>query len=198
MRLRQPDGDSSCGFAFGVPAEPLSVRGCTMNGRANRWIRAADGLAKEFRSVKTILVAIDDCESTTTASPVMQRVCELARAFSSKVWLLHVVPQSGPLPFNVDRKRVRGEIASELRHEHQFLQRLAQCLRDREIDASALLTEGATSDTILEESQRLDADLVVVGSHGHGLLYRALLDGTGERLLGESECPIMFVPERRP
>jgi nucleotide-binding universal stress UspA family protein len=109
-----------------------------------------------------------------------------------------VVPQSGPLPFNVDRKRVRGEIASELRQEHQFLQRLAQCLRDREIDASALLTEGATTDTILEESQRLDADLVVVGSHGHGLLYRALLDGTGERLLGESACPIMFVPEHRP
>jgi nucleotide-binding universal stress UspA family protein len=148
--------------------------------------------------VKTILVAIDDCESTTTASPVMQRVCELARAFSSNVWLLHVVPQSGPLPFNVDRKRVRGEIASELRHEHQFLQRLAQCLRDREIDASALLTEGATTDSILEESQRLEADLVVVGSHGHGLLYRALLDGTGERLLGESACPVMFVPERRP
>jgi len=145
--------------------------------------------------VKTILVAIDNCESTTTDSPVMQRVCDLARAFSSKVWLLHVVPESAPMPFNVDRKLVRGQIASELRHEHQYLQHLAQCLRDRDIDAHALLREGATSDMILEESKRLDADLVVVGSHGHGLLYRALLDGTGERLLGESACPVMFVPQ---
>ena len=144
--------------------------------------------------MKNILVAIDSCEATTIASPLMVRTLELANAFSSKVWLLHVVPHSRQAPFNIDRKTLRREHASELRHEHEFLQYLAQCLRDRDVDASALLVEGATIKTILKESKRLAIDLVVLGCHGHGLLYGALTDVTDEGLLSKCERPIMFIP----
>lgn len=149
---------------------------------------------KECLPVKNILVAIDDCEATTIKSPLMELVLELAGALSSKVWLLHVVPHPGPIPFNVDRKVLRREAASELHHEHEFLQHLAQCLRDREIEATALLIEGATIHTILEESGRLGADLVMMGCHRHGVLYGALLDVTEEGLLSKCPCPLMFVP----
>jgi hypothetical protein len=97
--------------------------------------------AREHPPVKNILVAIDDCEATTIASPILQRAIELAGAFSSKVWILHVVPHPGEAPFNVDSRLLRREVAAELRHEHGFLQHLAQGLRDRGIDATALLFE---------------------------------------------------------
>ena len=145
--------------------------------------------------MKTILVAIDNIEDTTQTSPVIERTVELAHAFSSKVWLVHVVPRLGTTPFTVPREMLRDEAASELHHEHKSMQHLARILRDRDIDATALLIEGVTVKTILEEADRLDADLIVVGSHSHGLLYRALLDGTGERLLNESRRPLLFVPE---
>jgi nucleotide-binding universal stress UspA family protein len=145
--------------------------------------------------MKTILVAIENIEDTTQASLVIERTMELAHSFSSKVWLLHVVPHLGTTPFTVPREVLRDEAASELHHEHKRMQHLAGILRDRDIDATALLVEGVTVKTILEEADRLDADLIVVGSHSHGLLYRALLDGAGERLLNESTRPILFVPE---
>ena len=145
--------------------------------------------------MKRILVAIDDTEGTGPASPLIQRSVALARAFSSKVWLLHVVPQPGPTPFTVPRELLRSQAASELRHERRSAQQLAHYLRDSGIDASALLVEGTTVKTILREADRLDADLIVVTSHRHGLLYRALLDGAGERLLNKSSRPVMFVPE---
>jgi nucleotide-binding universal stress UspA family protein len=124
----------------------------------------------------------------------MERTLELASAFSSKVWILHIVPHSREAPFNVESKTLRREVAAELRHEHEFLQHLAQCLRDRDIDATALLVEGATIRTILKESDRLDIDLIVLGCHRHGLLYGALMDVTEEGLLSKCTRPIMFVP----
>jgi len=144
--------------------------------------------------VKNILVAIDSCETTTIASPLMERTLELASAFSSKVWILHIVPPSRQAPFNVDDKTFRKEVAAELRHEHVFLQQLAQCLRDRDIEATELLLEGATIKTLLKESERLDVDLIILGCNKHGLLYGAIMDITEEGLLRKCPRPIMFVP----
>jgi nucleotide-binding universal stress UspA family protein len=145
--------------------------------------------------MKNILVAIDDIENTTLASPLIQQSVILARAFSSKLWLVHVVPRPGLTPFTVPRELLRGQAASELHHEHKAIQQLTRYLRDSGLDAKALLVEGMTVKTILKEADRLDADLIVVKSHRHSLLYRALLDGAGERLLNESSRPVMFVPE---
>ena len=153
-----------------------------------------DVLAKEYLPVKNILVAIDDCEATTIESPIMERTIELASAFSSKVWILHIVPHPGQPPFNVDSKMLRREVAGELRHEHKFLRHLAQCLRDRDVDSTALLVEGAIIKTILEESDRLDIDLIVIGCHRHGMFYGALMEFTEEGLLSKCPRPVLLVP----
>ncbi len=144
--------------------------------------------------MQTILVAIDSVEGTAATSPVIQTTVRLAKAFSSKVWLVHVVPRPGATPFTVSREVLRDEAAGELHNEHKHLQRLAQILRERGIDAAALLVEGPTVKTLLTEANRLGADLLVVGRHKHSALYRALLDHTEERLLNESSQPILFVP----
>lgn len=145
--------------------------------------------------MKQILVAIDNIEGTKPSSPLMQQSLALARAFSGKIWLVHVVPQPGTTPFTVARELLRGQAASELSHEHRALHRLTGYLRDNGVDATALLVEGPTVKTLLTEAERLDADLIIVSSHKHTLLYRALLDGAGERLLNESPRPVLFVPE---
>jgi nucleotide-binding universal stress UspA family protein len=128
------------------------------------------------------------------ASPIMERTLELACAFSSKVWILHIVPHPGQPVFNIDGKLLRGEVAAEFRHEHEYMQQLAQCLRDRNIDATALLVEGPIIRTILKESDRLAIDLIVLGCHRHGLLFGALIEVTEEGLLSKCTRPIMFVP----
>lgn len=144
--------------------------------------------------MKNILVVVDCCDATTIASPIMERSLELARAFSSKVWILHVVPHSHQAPYNIDSKTLRREVADEFRHEHEFLQRLAQCLRSRDVDAIALLVEGPIIKTILKESERLNIDLIVIGCQRHSLLYGALMDVTKEGLLSKCSFPVMFVP----
>ena len=76
--------------------------------------------------MKNILMTVEDCETTTIASSIVEKTLELASTFSSKVWILHVAPPSHPSPYNVDSKTFRHDVASEFRHEHDFLQHLAQ------------------------------------------------------------------------
>ncbi len=144
--------------------------------------------------MKNILMTIEDCETTTTASPIVEKTLELASAFSSKVWLLHIVPPSRQSPYNVDDKVFRHEVATELRHEHDFLQHLAKCMQAKNIEVTALLVQGSIISTILQESERLLIDLVVLGCHKHGMLYSAMMDDTDEGLLATCPRPIMFVP----
>lgn len=145
--------------------------------------------------MKTILAAIDDVDNISVDAPMMQRTLELARAFSGKVWLMHVVPRTRePAPFNIDDETLRDGAATELRKEHELLQMLARCLRDRGVDAQALLIEGATVRTLLKESERLDADLIVLGCRRHGTPYGVLLEFTEEGMLGKCARPILYVP----
>ena len=145
--------------------------------------------------MKNLLVAVDACEAANITSPIMEKTIELARVFASKVWIIHIVPDTRrPAPFNVDSNVMRREVADELCKEHEVLQYLAQCLRNRDIDSKALLIEGATIKTILKESDRLDIDLILLGCHRHGLVYGVLTEFTEEALLSKCPCPIMFVP----
>ena len=111
--------------------------------------------------MKNILVTIKEFETTTIASPIVEKTIELARNCTSKVHLIHIVPPSRQPPYNIDSNMFRREIANELRHEHHYLQDLAKCMRDVNVDAKALLIQGSIINTILHESERLDVDLVV-------------------------------------
>ena len=145
--------------------------------------------------MNNLLVAVESCESTTIASPIIEKTLELAKAFSSKIWLLHVLPHSHQPPYNIDSKTARRELAAEFRNEHEFLQQLAKCIQERGIDVTALLVQGSITKSILKESQRLDVGLIIMGCHKHGRIYGALMDSTEEGLLSNCSRPMMFIPD---
>lgn len=144
--------------------------------------------------MKNILVAVDNFENITIVSPLIEKTIELANAFSSKVWLLHVVPQARQSPFNIDVEVLRREAAHELHDEHEFFQQLAACLRDRGVDAKSLMVEGTTIKTILNESERLGIDLIILGCHRHSELFGVLTSDTEKGLINKCSHPVLFVP----
>jgi nucleotide-binding universal stress UspA family protein len=144
--------------------------------------------------LKNLLLAIDAIETTNIESPIIKRTIELAAAFASKVWIIHIVPRPGPAPSYLDETVLRREVSAERHHEHDLLNRLARALRNRGIDSEALLVEGPVVNAILKESERLSIDLIILGCHKHGLLYGALMEFTEEGLLSKCALPIMFIP----
>ena len=55
------------------------------------------------------------------------------------------------------------------------------------------LRSGAPAPEILEAAKELEADLVVMGSHGYGKLHRLLLGSVADRVIRMAACPVLTV-----
>jgi nucleotide-binding universal stress UspA family protein len=55
------------------------------------------------------------------------------------------------------------------------------------------LIPGTVNTTIVAEAERINADLVIMGSHGHGNVYHALFGGVGQSVVRKLSCPVMLV-----
>jgi nucleotide-binding universal stress UspA family protein len=144
--------------------------------------------------MRSILVPVDFSAVTTS---VIEHARRIAEAFSSKVCLLHVAaPDPAFVGWDPGPDVVRHQRATDLREEHRQIQDLAQSLREAGIEAQSLLVQGSTVETILERAEKLQADLIIVGSHGHGALYRALLGSISEGIVRHSPCPVLIIPAK--
>jgi nucleotide-binding universal stress UspA family protein len=51
---------------------------------------------------------------------------------------------------------------------------------------------------ILQEAQALDADLLVIGTHGRSGFDRLVLGSVTEKILRKAPCPVLTIPRRAP
>lgn len=59
------------------------------------------------------------------------------------------------------------------------------------------MVQGGIVEKILEEADKMDADLIVMGTHGHSALHDALLGGISKNILKATGRPILFVPKKK-
>jgi nucleotide-binding universal stress UspA family protein len=142
-----------------------------------------------------ILAAVD-------FSPVTERVLEalvsIAATFPAEVRLIHVAPPDPAfVGYEAGPKIVRGQVAAELHAQHQQLQALADRLRAEGVDATALMLQGPTASTVIAEADRLEAGLIVLGSHGRGAVYRMLVGSVAEGIVRASNVPVLLVPAKK-
>ena len=141
--------------------------------------------------MRNLLVPVDLAD---TSIAVVDRANCLAQSFGSKLWLLHVfLPRHGPVPYNIDRQFLRKEIAREIVSRRHKLQELAERLRQDRVNVTVRSLAGNIPRIILSEAERINADLIILGSHGHGNLYHALLGGVGQKVKRKARCPVMLV-----
>jgi nucleotide-binding universal stress UspA family protein len=148
-----------------------------------------------------ILVALDLSESSQI---VVQQTKKLSKALSAKIWLLHATDQNPELvvaPEGFDDitnlqnvGEVRDAIAKEFHEEHRLLQQFSQELREAGFDCTALLVQGSTKETILNEAAKLSADMIILGSQGKWNIDHFLLGSTSEGILQKSPVPVLVIP----
>ena len=142
--------------------------------------------------MKNILVTVEFEEKTNL---LIGKAAELAEKFEAKLWLVHIAPPEPDfVGFDIGPQYVRDTLAEELREEHRLLQKYANQLKARNIAADGLLIQGATVEMILEECEKLNIDLVIIGHHDHNLLYKIFVGSTDLELVEQSKIPVMVVP----
>ena len=147
------------------------------------------------KTIERILVCVDFSEVTDAVIDHAKAIATLA---SAEVRVLHVAaPNPDFVGFEAGPDTVRNQVAQTLRDEHKSLESISRRLAEANVRAAPLMVQGPTAATILEQIRRFRADLVVLGSHGHGALYHLLAGSVAEEVLRKSSVPVLVVPSGR-
>ncbi len=141
-----------------------------------------------------LLVALD-------LSPVTDRVIEevkkIALKTRPKIWIIHVVaPDPDFIGYEVGPQTERDFIARKFHEKHIALQDIAKKMKADGLDATPLLLQGPTVQTILEEAGDIGADMIITGSHGHGMMYNIFIGSISKEVLKHSTRPVLIIPVR--
>ena len=143
-----------------------------------------------------ILVTIDFSDVTRQ---VLDEARQLAKAFNARIYLVHVdIAVNTPdfIGYDVGPEYMRAEIAQQIRHEHRDLEALEKQLHEEGFKVTSLLIAGEPSEKILDQAERLKPLFIVLGSHGHGHLYRLLAGSVVDGVLKQVSCPVVIVPAK--
>ena len=139
-----------------------------------------------------ILVAIDFSKVTDL---VLEKTREIAAKTGAKVWITHVVaPDPDFIGYEVGPQTERDFIARKFHEKHIALQDLAKKLKNKGIQITPLLLQGPTVETILEEADDIDADMIICGSHGYGMMYNIFIGSISKEVLKHSSRPVLIIP----
>jgi len=142
--------------------------------------------------MKNILVTVEFEEKSNL---LLEMATEMALKFNAKVWLVHVAaPEPDFIGYSTGPQYIRDTLAQDLREEHRMIQGFADNMKTKGIDAEGLLVQGATTDVIVEEANKLNVDLIIIGHHKHGFIYNLFMVSTDDSLIENSNIPVLTIP----
>jgi nucleotide-binding universal stress UspA family protein len=141
-----------------------------------------------------LLAAVD---LSRASGYVIEAVHRVALATNAEVYVLHtIIPLPGIAGPEFNPVTEHQEMSRRYLAEQDQLNELVTQLVEADVNATALMAQGDPAKTVLKEAERLDAELIVVGSHGHGMMFDALMGSVSAGILRKSAIPVLVVPIR--
>jgi nucleotide-binding universal stress UspA family protein len=137
--------------------------------------------------MKTILALIDFSD---VSEKILEQAQAHAKAFGGDVVLYHVVPPE-PLVVDFEPPAVPPDVF-KLRQQQLFVMR--DSLIDHGVRATAQVFGGLLQETLLDQIVRLDPDIIIMGSHGHGALYHLIVGSVTEGIIKQASHPVLVIP----
>lgn len=137
---------------------------------------------------KTIVLATDFSDY---AGDAMGYATALARDTGATLHLVHAV---APPPHSADRGF--GGFDAEAEMETGAQETLAEVkLLDESIPVVRKLLHGAPAAEIVKYAKEQDADMIVLGTHGHTGILRVLLGSVAEEVVRKAHCPVLTIKQ---
>ncbi len=142
--------------------------------------------------MKSILAALDFSDVT---DGVVAETAVLPRAFGTPLYLLHVeAPEPAFIGYEPSPQSVRDQVAHSVAENRRRAHAIRDELIQQELDAHSITVQGPTGEKILSEAKRLDAGIIVMGSHGHSTMHDLLAGSVTKQMLNHAHCPVLVVP----
>ncbi len=180
-RLSDLLNDRAAASSFG-PWAPLLEEPPHIAHQAYHWDTKED-------TMKTIVIATDGSPSAREA---LEFGLELAREQGAAATVVHVAPALDVLPGTGFAPG--GATPHQLTDDDRASLVEARVLaEDGGVEIRTELLTGHPADEIVAYADNVDADLIVVGSRGHGAIASALLGSVSRAVLHEAKRPILVV-----
>lgn len=88
------------------------------------------------------------------------------------------------------------EEEAEIRHLREAVARTETALQRPDWKVEGFLLHGRPGSSIVDEARAMDADLIVVGSRGHGTIATMLLGSTASEIVDHAPCPVLVARHR--
>lgn len=145
-----------------------------------------------MKDIKNILVAVD---FNDTVGELLSYAEGIASKFKAKIWIVHVAePDPDFVGLDTGPQYIRDVKAENLREIHRKIQNLCTFFLDTEIDCEALLIQGSTVETVVEEAKKLQCDLLILGTHKHSFFYHLFQESVSLEILKRAEIPLLAIP----
>ena len=148
--------------------------------------------------MKTIIVAVDFSNATPG---VLAMATNVAKAVGAELRLFHAVEPEpsytayGFTPEEFPAMQVYQEEA--LRRARLKLEALTEQVKLDLPNASSQLVEGSPLHALMDFVKESRAELVVLGTHGHGVIASLLLGSVAEGMVRKASVPTLIVPAAR-
>lgn len=144
---------------------------------------------------RNLLVPIDFSEHS---KKTVEYATQLAFFTGASIKILHVsqTPENPAALYEgiyVDSDLLQSSLENARREANQKLSQVTEQIHAKGVDAQPILRAGNPYEEIVRVANEMGADLIVIGSHGHGGLGRLLLGSTAERVLQNSPCAVLVV-----
>ena len=141
--------------------------------------------------LRKVLVPTDFSESARHA---LTYGISFAREYQAQLTVLHVVENltvgyASDL-FPVPMAEVFQEISGYAKAE---LAKLGSVAREKNVDVVEQVVQGKPSAEIIRFARETEVDMIVLGTHGKGMLDQALFGSTTERVVRRAPCPVLTV-----
>ena len=163
--------------------------------------------------MKRILVAVDFSDATPG---VIHLARQLAKALDAEIHLVHVreitaAPMPGSLGYGLagmpELAPMTGvpvpgfepmpEAIAESEDEKSRLARWEKEIAQEGVKVTLHEPTGAVAEEILKQADAINADLIVMGTHGHGAMYNLLVGSATKGVLKHATRPVLLVPRAR-
>jgi nucleotide-binding universal stress UspA family protein len=137
--------------------------------------------------LKTILVPVDFSHCTREA---LDFAVLLARQFGASLAVLNVItPYYAVDPYGMNPP---GDFEPDLLScADKQLHHLVRSTLPPEVPAQTLVRRGRPANEIIEAAKELDADLIVIPTHGHTGLKHVVFGSTAEYVVRHAVCPVL-------
>jgi nucleotide-binding universal stress UspA family protein len=147
--------------------------------------------------IRRILCPVDFSDSSRRA---VDQAMAIARWYGASVTALHVFPMP-PVAASPTGPIMLEPVLLTAEMRQQLLASVRQMLATEAapgVATDAVLGEGAPAAGILDQATRMNADLIVIGTHGRSGFDRVLLGSVTEKVLRKATCPVLTVPPAAP